>query len=88
MTYAELREWFLDWMPDEPVPLDFETGITPDCRIVINNTIIAIDAILKNGKPNNLARTYKNRLEQIKKAIDEGKHDISYYRENGFKRKQ
>lgn len=73
MTYLELKKWFTEWLdsrPDEPFPLEFSYGHTKDCRITIDVIITSVDNILASGKPNDLAKTYKWKLEQIKKAIE------------------
>lgn len=85
MTYSELREWFTNWLDsiaDEPVPLDISPGEwTNDCRITIDVIITEIDATLKqcNGKPNDRLKRLKNKLIRLKKAIEDGNHDISKY---------
>jgi hypothetical protein len=97
MKYPDLREWLLNWMdsiPDEPVPLDFETGITPDCRITIRASIAGLDALReKHGKITKsincygVASAYYTRLMQVKTAIENEQHDISHYKKYGFTNK-
>jgi hypothetical protein len=97
MKYVDLREWFLTWLesiPDEPVPLDFETGITEDCRITIRASIAGLDKlrekhekITKSMNCYIVAKAYYNRLMQVKTAIENEQHDISHFKENGFTEK-
>ena len=98
MKYVDLREWFLTWLdsiPDEPAPLDFETGVTDDCRITISASIAGLDKLReKHGKITkamncySVAKAYYNRLMQVKTAIENEQHDISHYKENGFTLKE
>lgn len=88
MKYKELKEWFINWLNENPEPVPLNVGnflLSPDIRTKIKNDLERIDAILKeNGKPNTYALTLLLHLNKIKAAIDEKRHDISGYGSTTF----
>lgn len=87
MLYTELKQKLVDWVnsKDQPVHLEWRTGISLDVRITINILINKIDEIISKGLKKNRkeADRIKITLEEIVEGINIGTHDLSHY---GYKK--
>lgn len=83
MLYQDLREHLLNWSNEQnnPVPLLIGNhAMSRDARLSINSMILYIDSVPPQQRSKStIARAYKRNLEEIKQAIDDGRHDISEF---------
>jgi hypothetical protein len=84
MEYKEIRAWFKTWLESNQHPVQlYWSGckISPDVRVAVTQNINEIDTLIQNRtKPAMiLARTKKEHLLEIKKALENKQHDLSQW---------